>query len=95
MSNSIIPTNKNKSIRDKELKILKYYKNSSTNFSNTKLEKPKRRTRKHIQIEIDENTNTSGNSNINSTDGKLINQTKLQINEKQNEKTKKNIVIMD
>ena len=50
VSNIVKSINYNKSIRDKEIKILKYYKRLSTHQPETKLEKPKRRTRKQLPI---------------------------------------------
>ena len=94
MKNKVVPDKYNylKSIKEKEQKILAYYKKVS-NSNNEKLKplpKPKKRTKKNTQIYSDKKEDM-----INEDDTSDV-KNKQKEKEKENEKkTKKQIVIMD
>jgi hypothetical protein len=92
MKNKVVPDKYNylKSIKEKEQKILAYYKkvSNSTNEKLKPLPKPKKLTKKNIQIYSDKKEDM-----VNEEDKDY---SKSKQKEKENEKkTKKQIVIMD
>ena len=98
MKNKVIPDKYNylKSIKEKEQKVLEYYKKSVNIQDKPKpIPKPKKRTKKNIKVNIKVNikNNELLEDMINDEDSEKTKHTLHQ--KEQDKKTKKQIVIMD